>query len=198
MKKRHAVNWFDHRANAGDDRDDCRRIYRLGRCRRGEFLTGMAKRRPAHHCQCHEACGSCHPGVKFRRSRGSRRKQTPHLAEIRSARRRSRRVERAQTLSPGSIAGPTAETDEMQTARQPKSVSLFLQPSGQTTQNTSPARRPRRRAYRTGKGAGKRPGFSRASQLRVKLGMIRPPISEISITTTAIPMRMLMSAAPWK
>jgi hypothetical protein len=27
-----------------------------------------------------------------------------------------------QTLSPGSIAGPTAETDEMQTASQPKSI----------------------------------------------------------------------------
>ena len=39
-------------------------------------------------------------------------------------------------------------------------------------------------------GTGKRPGFSRTSQLRVKLGMMRPPISEISNTTTAMPMRM--------
>ena len=33
-------------------------------------------------------------------------------------------------------------------------------------------------------GTGRRPGFSRASQLRVKLGTMRPPISVISITTT--------------
>jgi hypothetical protein len=46
--------------------------------------------------------------------------------------------------------------------------------------------------------AGKRPGFSLTSQLRVKLGMMRPPISEISITTTAMPTRMLVSAAPRK
>jgi hypothetical protein len=39
-------------------------------------------------------------------------------------------------------------------------------------------------------GTGRRPGFSRTSQLRVKLGMMRPPISEISSTTTAIPPRM--------
>ena len=39
---------------------------------------------------------------------------------------------------------------------------------------------------------GSRPGFSRTSQLRVKLGMMRPPISEISSTTTAMPTRMLI------
>ncbi len=40
-------------------------------------------------------------------------------------------------------------------------------------------------------GTGRRPGFSRASQLRVKLGTMRPPISVISITTAASPTRML-------
>jgi len=45
-------------------------------------------------------------------------------------------------------------------------------------------------------GAGSRPGFSRTSQLRVKLGVMRPPISEISNTTTAMPIRMPVSATP--
>ena len=39
-------------------------------------------------------------------------------------------------------------------------------------------------------GAGRRPGFSRTSQLRVKLGMMRPPTSMISIMVAAIPKRM--------
>ena len=39
-------------------------------------------------------------------------------------------------------------------------------------------------------------GFSRTSQLRVKLGMMRPPISEISSTTTAMPIWIPTSAAP--
>ena len=47
-------------------------------------------------------------------------------------------------------------------------------------------------------GTGRRPGFSRTSQLRVKLGTMRPPISAISSTTTAMPARMAMSALPWK
>ena len=47
-------------------------------------------------------------------------------------------------------------------------------------------------------GTGSRPGFSLTSQFRVKLGMIRPPISEISSTTTAMPARMPYSAAPLK
>jgi hypothetical protein len=38
-------------------------------------------------------------------------------------------------------------------------------------------------------GAGSAPGFMRASQLRVKLGMMRPPISVISRISAARPMR---------
>ncbi|MGY4356519.1 hypothetical protein ACVW0J_003012 [Bradyrhizobium sp. i1.7.7] len=47
-------------------------------------------------------------------------------------------------------------------------------------------------------GTGRRPGLNLTSQLRVKLGMMRPPISEISSTTTPMPTRMLTSAAPSK
>ena len=70
---------------------------------------------------------------------------------------------------------------------------------GATIQNTS-ATAPKATASmsKRANGIGSRPGFSRTSQLRVKLGMMRPPISEIRRTTTAIPTRMLISAAPLK
>ena len=45
-------------------------------------------------------------------------------------------------------------------------------------------------------GAGSRPGFSLASQLRVKLGTMRPPISITSRIVAAMPSRIPYSAAP--
>jgi hypothetical protein len=45
-------------------------------------------------------------------------------------------------------------------------------------------------------GVGSRPGFSRTSQLRVKLGIIRPPITTMSKTIAAMPMRAPYSAVP--
>jgi hypothetical protein len=47
-------------------------------------------------------------------------------------------------------------------------------------------------------GDGNRPGGRLASQLRVKLGMILPPISAISVITTAMPVRVAYSANPEK
>ena len=48
------------------------------------------------------------------------------------------------------------------------------------------------------KGLGMRPGLPRASQLRVKLGTTRPPISVISRMTAATPARTEKSALPRK
>ena len=47
-------------------------------------------------------------------------------------------------------------------------------------------------------GVGRRPGPRLASQLRVKLGMTRPPISAIRVITTAMPARVEYSASPEK
>ena len=48
------------------------------------------------------------------------------------------------------------------------------------------------------KGTGSRPGSRRASQLRVKLGTIRPPITQTSVTTRPMPARYEYSAIPSK
>ncbi len=45
-------------------------------------------------------------------------------------------------------------------------------------------------------GTGSRPGFSRTSQLRVKLGIMRPPMTAISSTVAAMPTRLPYSALP--
>jgi hypothetical protein len=47
-------------------------------------------------------------------------------------------------------------------------------------------------------GTGRRPGFSRASQLRVKLGMMRPPMIVISRIAAPIPSLRPMSEIPEK
>ena len=47
-------------------------------------------------------------------------------------------------------------------------------------------------------GAGRRPGFSRASQFRVKLRTIRPPMIMMSRIAADMPRRRLMSELPLK
>ena len=108
MKKRYAMNRFDHRTNASQSRDDCRSVDGLGRNGRGQFLTGMAQRRPGHHCQCHDTCGSHHPGVDS----GTRRDQAESGRRVYQKSNRNEGVadvqNEHQTLPPGAIASPTA------------------------------------------------------------------------------------------
>ena len=52
------------------------------------------------------------------------------------------------------------------------------------------------RASNRPNGTGIRPSGRRASQLRVKLGTIRPPIRPTSVTTSAMPARVDTSARP--
>ena len=63
--------------------------------------------------------------------------------------------------------------------------------SGNPTQSASEARLTAiETTSKRENGAGNRPFSWRASQLRVKLGTMRPPTSEISMMMAAIPIRM--------
>ena len=184
------------RADAGHGGHDDRDIDCLGRRRRGQLLPGMAERGPAHHRKRHDARGAGHPGMDpgagrhhaegARRSAGSRRHE--RVADV---------EDEQQPFATGTIPGPATETNGVHGAGNSEHIPVHRR--RRTIQNTS-AMAPTAMVSmsKRANGTGSRPGFSFTSQLRVKLGMMRPPIREISSTTTAMPTRIPVSAAPLK
>jgi hypothetical protein len=119
------------------------------------FWPAWSQRRANYHCQHQRPLRLPPSRHGCRRRVGSGGKQTPQhegAADVQNEH---------QTLSPGSIAGQTAETYERQTP--PGSILCPYAPPGQMTQNRSTSALIATIITSNGpKGAGKRPEFSRA------------------------------------
>ena len=136
------------------------------------------RRPPRRGCRRRPERGRAPPG----RSAGSRAERT-HSRDAGSARAaRAACGRRPSAQAAPHAAAPAAKQRERRTAALAEARSIARAPP-RSSAITTMSKRPN--------GTGSRPGFSRASQLRVKLGTIRPPISVISMITTASPTRVL-------
>src|SRR5579872_5821917 len=158
----------------------------------------MAERGARHHRERHRADGAAGPGMNSRArrdevDRGERCKKKPGghegIGDVQ---------DQDEPVDKGPVAGPAGEPDEMQDsckAKRSRHVRAFRNATHAMRANvaTSIAM-----ASNRPKGVGSRPGPRRASQLRVKLGTMRPPIKLTSVTTSAMPARVETSARPLK
>ena len=188
MQRDDAVLGRERRADAGDRRAEDQRVDRLHGGAGDQRPAGVAKRGARHHGDRHAADRADRPGVHAGRS-GAR----PNADSAVSANRWHKQVgdveDQHQPVAPRPPAAP---------ARQPRGVReaggdkrSHERGCGAAIQAAKAKRRASRIAAMSQRsaGAGSAPGFMRASQLRVKLGMMRPPISEISRISAARPMR---------
>lgn len=191
MEECEAPPWLERGPDAGQRGQHGGRVDRQRRGTGGELSPGVPERRAGHHRKGHDPDGSDRPGVDAgarlhpvgNQRGGSEQKEAERDESIADV------EDQREAVPNGSVAGPPGHPYRLQEparrerdARRPKARGDH--PGGQSAAG-----------YRQGdpieapEGAGRRPGFSRTSQLRVKLGTMRPPTSMMRATAAAMPSR---------
>ena len=153
-----------------------------------ERPAGVAEARAGHHGERHRADCAAGPGVDAGGGGTRSNAASPSRQEAERHERVADVQDQDERVARRAVAGPARQPRACSSAGDQQARRRSAACAGARSRRERGRARRDRRPRRSGRTApAARPGFSRASQLRVKLGTMRPPISVISSTTAAMP-----------